>query len=70
MSGVSYLPTWVFKGKTKNGREYIILPSSKSYDDSLYSYLRKSDKEKMQQALEDTKYIITKFNGNTKLTLP
>jgi len=70
LSGVSYLPTWVFKGKTKKGREYIILPSLKSYDDSLYSYLSKSDREKMQQAFEDTKYIITKLNNKTELISP
>jgi poly-gamma-glutamate synthesis protein (capsule biosynthesis protein) len=70
LSGVSYLPTWVFKGKTKKGREYIILPSSKSYDDSLHSYLSKSDKEKMQQAFEDTRYIITKFNSDADLISP
>ena len=70
LSDVSYLPTWVYKGKTQKGREYIILPSSKSYDDSLYSYLSKSDKEKMQQAFEDTKYIITKLNNKTELISP
>jgi poly-gamma-glutamate capsule biosynthesis protein CapA/YwtB (metallophosphatase superfamily) len=70
LSGVSYLPTWVFKGKTKKGREYIILPSQKSYDDSSYSYLSKSDKEKMQQAFDDTKYIITKLNNKTELISP
>lgn len=70
LSDVSYLPTWVFKGKTKKGREYIILPSQKSYDDSSYSYLSKSNKEKMQQAFEDTKYIITKLNNKTELISP
>ncbi|MGB5847586.1 MAG: CapA family protein [Ignavibacteriaceae bacterium] len=70
LSGVSYLPTWVFKGKTKKGREYIILPSSKSYDDSIYSYLSKSDKDKMRQAFKDTKFIITKFNSDTDLISP
>ncbi len=70
LSNVRYLPTWVFKGKTKKGREYIILPSSKSYNDSSYSYLSKSDKEKMQQAFEDTKYIITKLNNKTELISP
>ncbi len=70
LSSVSYLPTWVFKGKTKNGREYIILPAEKSYDDSLFSYLSKSDKEKMSQAFEDTKYIITKLNNKTELISP
>jgi poly-gamma-glutamate synthesis protein (capsule biosynthesis protein) len=70
LSGISYLPTWVFKGNTKKGRKYIILPSSKTYEDSLYSYLSKSDKEKMQQAFEDTKYIFTKFNNNVVLISP
>jgi len=70
LSGVSYLPTWVFKGNTKKAREYIILPATKSYDDSIYSYLSKSDKEKMKQAFEDTKYIITKFKSNTDLISP
>ena len=70
LSDVSYLPTWVFKGKTKKGREYIILPSSKSYEDSFYSYLSKLDKDKMQQAFEDTKYIITKLNNKTELISP
>jgi poly-gamma-glutamate synthesis protein (capsule biosynthesis protein) len=70
LSGVSYLPTWVFKGKTKKAREYIILPATKSYDDSIYSYLSKSDKERIQQAFEETKFIITKINSNTDLISP
>jgi len=70
ISGISYLPTWVFKGNTEKGREYIILPSSKTYEDSLYSYLSKSDREKMQQAFEDTKYIFTKLNNNVVLISP
>jgi poly-gamma-glutamate synthesis protein (capsule biosynthesis protein) len=70
LSGVSYLPTWVFKGKTKKAREYIILPANKSYDDSVYSYLSNSDKGKIKQAFEDTKYIIDKFNSNTELISP
>jgi len=70
LSGVSYLPTWVFKGNTEKGREYIILPSQKSYDDSSYSYLSRLAKDKMQQAFEDTKYIITKLNNKTELISP
>jgi len=70
LSSVEYLPTWVFKGKTKKGREYIILPVTNSYDDSIYSYLSESDKEKMHQAFEDTKFIITKFNSKPDLISP
>ena len=70
LSDVSYIPTWVFKGNTKKGKEYIILYATKSYDDSIYSYLSNTDKEKMYQAFEDTKYIITKFTKKTGLISP
>lgn len=70
LSNVSYIPTWVFKGNTKKGKEYIILHANKSYDDSIYSYLSNADKEKMHQAFEDTKYIITKFKSKTDLISP
>ena len=70
LSNVSYIPTWVFKGNTKKGKEYIILHANKSYDDSSYSYLSNSDNEKMHQAFEDTKYIITKFTKKTGLISP
>ncbi|MBK9099969.1 MAG: CapA family protein [bacterium] len=30
ISEVNYLPTWVFRGQTEKGREYIILPSQNS----------------------------------------
>ena len=70
LSNVSYIPTWVFKGNTKKGKEYIILHANKSYDDPSYSYLSNSDNEKMHQAFEDTKYIITKFTKKTGLISP
>ena len=70
LSNVSYIPTWVFKGNTKKGKEYIILHANKSYDDSIYSYLSNTDKEKMHQAFEDTKYIITKFKSKKDLISP
>jgi poly-gamma-glutamate synthesis protein (capsule biosynthesis protein) len=64
---VSCLPVWVFKGETEKGREYINLPYGINPDDSSYSYLTKSDEQKMMQAFEDTKYIITKYTKNIKL---
>jgi len=64
---VSYLPVWVFRGITKNGKEYIELPFGINPEDSSYSYLTKSDKQKMMQAFEDTKHIITKYTDNIKL---
>ena len=67
INNVSYLPVWVFKGITENGREYINLPYGIDPEDSTYSYLTKSDKQKLIQAFEDTKYIITKYTNNISL---
>ena len=67
ISDASYLPTWVFKGTTEKGREYIILPSQLSESDSVYSYLTGNDKRLMRQAFEDTKEIITKYDKKPNL---
>ncbi len=67
ISDVSYLPTWVFKGSTEKGREYIILPSQLFESDSTYSYLTKNDKRLMREAFNDTKEIITKYSKKPNL---
>jgi len=67
IKNVSYLPVWVFRGITENGKEYINLPYGINPEDSTYSYLTKSDEQKMIQAFEDTKNIITKNTNNIKL---
>ena len=69
ISSVNYLPTWVFKGQTEKGREYIILPSSITEDDSAYSYLTKNDWTLLKQSFDDTKEIINKYIPNNKLKL-
>jgi len=70
ISEVNYLPTWVFKGQTKKGREYIILPSQISGKDSVYPFLTDADRKLMDEAFYDTKEIITKYNSNFKLSSP
>ena len=65
ISAVKYLPTWVFKGNTTNGKEYVILPSTDIADTSIS--LTKTENEKMNQAFNDTRYIITKYTNNAKL---
>ena len=65
---VSYLPTWVFRGQTERGREYIILPSQNA-DDSNYYYLTAQDKILMKEAFRDTKEIINKYSTNNKIKL-
>ena len=67
ISEVSYLPTWVFKGNTEKGREYIILPSQIDDNDSSYNFLTDYDRRLMKEAFNDTKEIVTKYNSKIKL---
>ena len=64
---VNYLPTWVFKGQTKRGIEYIILPANIDVNDSSYYYLTEGDKKLLKEAFDDTKEILTKSNSSIKL---
>ncbi len=65
ISEVKYLPTWVFKGNTTKGKEYLIVPSTNITDTTIS--LTKTENEKMNQAFNDTRYIITKYTNNVKL---
>lgn len=62
---VSYIPTWVFKGNTLSGKEFVILPSTNFIDSTIN--LTKTDLEKMNQAFNDTRYILNKYTKNKKL---
>ena len=65
ISEVNYLPTWVFKGNTSNGKEYVIIPSTNISDTTLY--LSNSEILKMNQAFDDTRFIINKYTSDPKL---
>lgn len=67
IDGVNYIPTWVFKGSTEKGSEYIILPLGAGREDSTYNFLTSNDKKLMIEAFNDTKEIITKYNREFKL---
>jgi len=67
ISGVEFLPTWVFKGNTEKGKEYIILPSQITDDDSVYTYLTPDDRKLMKESFEDTKEIITNYSKKPEL---
>jgi len=70
ISQVNYMPTWVFKGQTEKGREYIILPESINVSDSSFDYLSATDLKLMNEAFEDTREIIRKYNPKIKLYNP
>jgi len=65
LKSVEYLPTWVFKGKTEFGNEFLILPLQKNFDS--FNFLSQTDKAKMKQSLIDTEEIITAYTKNVKL---
>ncbi|MBL1155791.1 MAG: CapA family protein [Ignavibacteriota bacterium] len=62
---VNFLPTWVFKGNTLNGKEYVILPATLQSDTTIDLSL--TDLKKMNQAFQDTREIIRKYSANPKL---
>lgn len=67
LSSVEFVPTWVFKGKTERGNEFLILPINKELNLDTLSFLTEFDKMKIKQAREDTKEIITKFSSKVIL---
>jgi poly-gamma-glutamate capsule biosynthesis protein CapA/YwtB (metallophosphatase superfamily) len=62
---VQYLPTWVFKGNTSNGKEYVIMPSNNTSDMTIT--LSKTEQLKMNQAFDGTRFIINKYTKNSKI---
>lgn len=64
---VDYLPVWVYKGDTREGRQYIIIPSESAFSDSLYPFLTASDRKLAAQSFHDTKEILTKYSQKPRL---
>ena len=67
LKDVEYLPIWVFKGHTKSGPEYVILPSESASRDSLYPFLSSADKKEASVSYNDTKEILTKYISRSRL---
>jgi poly-gamma-glutamate capsule biosynthesis protein CapA/YwtB (metallophosphatase superfamily) len=67
ISKVTYLPTWVFKGKINNKDEYAILPAADTLSRVYTHDMATDDKKEMLQAFDDTKYILTRSTGNISL---
>lgn len=65
ISEVNYIPTWVFKGNTLNGKEFVIIPSTDISDTSIN--LSETDLNKMHQAFDDTRFILSKYTKNVKI---
>ena len=66
---VTYIPTWVVKGNTESGKEYFVLNSETAVSDSTLNFLLKSDLMKMEQSLEDTKVLLSKYKSVNSLEM-
>jgi poly-gamma-glutamate capsule biosynthesis protein CapA/YwtB (metallophosphatase superfamily) len=67
LNDVDYLPIWVFKGMTRSGKQYIIIPSEAAFSDSLYYFLTPEDKIPAAQSFHDTNEILRKYSKKPKL---
>lgn len=57
LDSVNFTPTWVYKGKTINGNEYVVIPyGAHNTADIEFS---KEDEAKKNQAFEDTKSMLS-----------
>lgn len=58
----SYLPTWVYRGDGTR-KMHIVLPAQWAQDSTkLPAFITNSHKQKMEEAFQDTKHIMTKNN--------
>ena len=64
IDNVNCVPTWVYKGNTEKGKEFLILPASISSENKIMRYLTEEDKSIMRQAFTDTKLTLSNYNKN------
>lgn len=64
---LSFLPTWVFKGSTEKGKEYIIFPAEYALKDSVPEYFTAKDIWYMKESFFDTYSISRQYDKNIKL---
>lgn len=57
----NFTPTWVFKGNTARGNEFVIIPSQYIYTTDVLNYLTKKDFTDMLQSFSDTNEILMKY---------
>jgi poly-gamma-glutamate synthesis protein (capsule biosynthesis protein) len=63
----NYLPTWVYRGDGSK-KMHILFPAQWSVDSTkLPSFLNNSHQQKMLEAFNDSKLILTKYNSDLKL---
>lgn len=64
LSNVSVLPTWVFKGKSENKNEFVILPADTTMS-KFYNFLIEADRTKLLQANNDTRKMFNSLQNHS-----
>lgn len=67
LQNIEYLPTWVFKGYTKKGREFIVLPSELANAENPPPYLSEDDIILMEQSYKDCIESFNKYSTEPAL---
>lgn len=63
----NYLPTWVYRGDGAK-KMHILFPAQWAADSTrLLDFITKGHQQKMQEAFEDTKIMLTKYNPELRL---
>lgn len=61
ISKFDFTPTWVFKGNTGRGDEFVIIPSQYLYTSDVLNHLSGKDFSNMIQSFSDTNEILMKY---------
>jgi len=68
LQSVSYLPVWIYKGRTdKSKREFIIFPSIPNKNEPLPDYFSSTDSSRMHQSFQDTKRVVDSLGFHFKV---
>lgn len=62
ISGVHFVPTWVYRGNSPLNKNYLVLPAHWAEKDTLPAWIDAASRAKMKEAYEDTKAIVRKYN--------
>ncbi len=65
LSGIRYLPTWVYRGTNRTMKKHIIYPAERAATDTSLTWLTLSSRNMAREAFEDTRTTLT----NPRLTL-
>jgi len=67
IADINYLPTWVFRGETKRGKEFIILPSENYNENTKYNYLTNADRDSMKNSYYDNIHQLSSSSDSLKI---